>query len=182
MAGLVRAALSTTATRGSLGLRPGGRGQKLLPTVVAAKVERFPIAFGVESGCFVHGHSADGILGHGLRFFRGHVSCLVAQRLHVDGHNPRGSRTSARTQVRDCAAVPRVERPEKVLNHLPICGARKPARWPRHPPSLAMATDHGPRLDLFHFGGFFLGRDLGEVFIQSDLNPRPIWPSFCYRR
>jgi hypothetical protein len=43
-----------------------GRGQKLLPTVVAAKVERFPIAVGVESGRFVHGHSADGVLGCGF--------------------------------------------------------------------------------------------------------------------
>jgi hypothetical protein len=125
MAGLVRAALSTTATRGSLGLRPGGRGQKLLPTVVAAKVERLSTAFGVESGCFVHGHSADGVLGHGFRFFHGHVSCLIAQRLHVDGHNPRASRTSARTQGRHCPKVSRVERPEKVPNHLPIRGARK---------------------------------------------------------
>jgi hypothetical protein len=45
--------------------------------VIAAKVERLSLAFGVESGRFVHGHSADGIFGHGFRFFHGHVSFLV---------------------------------------------------------------------------------------------------------
>jgi hypothetical protein len=45
--------------------------------MVAAKVERLSIAFGVESGCLVHGHSADGVFGHGLRFFHGHVPFLV---------------------------------------------------------------------------------------------------------
>jgi hypothetical protein len=53
------------------------RGQKLLPAVVAAKVKRLSIAFGVESGCFVYGHSADGVFGHGFRFFNGHISSLV---------------------------------------------------------------------------------------------------------
>src|SRR5680860_95123 len=71
------ACLSTAASRLILGLRPAGRGQKLLPTVVAAKVERLSIAFGVESGCFVHGHSADGIFGHGFQFVHDHVSFLV---------------------------------------------------------------------------------------------------------
>jgi hypothetical protein len=69
--------LSTAAPRLTLRLGPGGRGQKLLPAVVAAKVERLSIAFGVESGCFVHGHPADGIFGHGFRFIHGHVSFLV---------------------------------------------------------------------------------------------------------
>ena len=41
--------LPTTAARLFLGVCAGGRGQKLLPTVVAAKVERLSIAFGVES-------------------------------------------------------------------------------------------------------------------------------------
>jgi hypothetical protein len=45
--------------------------------MVAAKVERLSIAFGVESGCFVHGHSADGVFGHGFRFSHGHVPFLV---------------------------------------------------------------------------------------------------------
>jgi hypothetical protein len=39
-------------------------GQKLLPAVVAAKVERLSIAFCVESGCFVHRHAADGVDSH----------------------------------------------------------------------------------------------------------------------
>ena len=53
--------LSATAARLFLGLCVGGRGQKLLPTVVAAKVEGLSIAFGMESGGFVHRHSADGV-------------------------------------------------------------------------------------------------------------------------
>src|SRR5664280_1523324 len=69
--------LSTAASRLALRLSTGGRGQKLLPAVVAAKVERLSIAFGVESGCFIHGHSADGVFGHGFRFLHGHVSFLV---------------------------------------------------------------------------------------------------------
>jgi hypothetical protein len=48
-----------------------------LPAVVAAKVERFPIAFSVECGGFVHDHSADGVFGHRFRFLHGHVSFLV---------------------------------------------------------------------------------------------------------
>jgi uncharacterized protein (DUF952 family) len=48
-----------------------------LPAVVAAKVKHLSIAFSVESGGFIHGHSADGVFGHGFRFFHGHVSFLV---------------------------------------------------------------------------------------------------------
>lgn len=44
------------------GLNTGGGGQKLLPTAVAAKVVRLAIAFGVQSGGFVHGHSANRVL------------------------------------------------------------------------------------------------------------------------
>jgi len=69
--------LSTAASRLSIRLSTDGRGQKLFPAVVAAKVERLSIALGVESGCFVHGHSADGVFGHGFRFFHGHVPFLV---------------------------------------------------------------------------------------------------------
>jgi hypothetical protein len=69
--------LSTAASRFALRLGTGGRGQKLLPAVVAAKVKRLSIAFGVESGGFIHGHSADGVFGHGFRFFHDHVSFLV---------------------------------------------------------------------------------------------------------
>jgi hypothetical protein len=76
--------LSTAASRLALRLGTGGRGQKLLPTVVAAKVERLSIAFGVESGGFVHGHSADGVFGHGFRFFHGHAPFLVVIVLSFD--------------------------------------------------------------------------------------------------
>ena len=54
----------TAASRLALRLRTGGRGQKLLPAVLAAKVERLSIAFSVESGDFVHVHAADGVAGH----------------------------------------------------------------------------------------------------------------------
>jgi hypothetical protein len=74
---LIHRFLSTAASRLGRLLSTGGRGQKLLPTVVAAKVESLSIAFGVESGCLVHDHSADGVFGHGFRFFHGHVSFLV---------------------------------------------------------------------------------------------------------
>jgi hypothetical protein len=74
---LLAALLSTAASRLVLRLRTGRRGQKLLPAVVAAKVERLSLAFGVESGRFVHGHSADGIFGHGFRFVHSHVSFFV---------------------------------------------------------------------------------------------------------
>ncbi|MPN51199.1 hypothetical protein SDC9_198841 [bioreactor metagenome] len=69
--------LSTAAARLALRLGTGGGGQKLLSAVVAAKVEHLSIALGVESGGFVHGHSADGVFGHGFRFFHGHVSFSV---------------------------------------------------------------------------------------------------------
>jgi hypothetical protein len=69
-------ALSTAASRLLLRLGTGGRGQKLLPAVVAAKVKRLAIAFGVESGGLVHGHTADGVFGRGFRFIHGHVPFL----------------------------------------------------------------------------------------------------------
>ena len=69
--------LPTTAARLFLGVCAGGRGQKLLPTVVAAKVKRLSIAFGVESRGFVHGHSADGVFGHGFCFFLGRCHCTL---------------------------------------------------------------------------------------------------------
>ena len=70
-------ALSAAALRLVRRLSTGGRGQKFFPTVVATKIERLSIEFGVECGCFVDGHSADGIFGHRFRFFHGHVSFLV---------------------------------------------------------------------------------------------------------
>jgi hypothetical protein len=69
--------LPTAVSRLAFRLGTGGRGQELLPAGLAAKVERLSIAFGVESGGFVHGHSADGVFGHGFRFIHGHVSFLV---------------------------------------------------------------------------------------------------------
>jgi len=59
--GARRRMLPAAAARLTLRLGTGRRGQKLLPTVVAAKVECLSIAFGVECGGFVHGHAADGI-------------------------------------------------------------------------------------------------------------------------
>jgi hypothetical protein len=73
----VGAYLSTAASRLVLWLNTGGCGQKLLPTVVAAKIKRLSLAFGVQSSCLVHGHSADGVFGRGFRFFHGHVPFLV---------------------------------------------------------------------------------------------------------
>jgi hypothetical protein len=58
-------------------LGTGGRGQEILPTLVAAKVKGLAITFSVESRCFVHGHPADGVLGHGFRFFHGHAPFLI---------------------------------------------------------------------------------------------------------
>ena len=67
-----------TATSGlGLLLGTGGRGQKLLSTALAAEVECLSIAFGVESGCFVHDHSADRVFGLGFRFFHGHAPFLI---------------------------------------------------------------------------------------------------------
>jgi hypothetical protein len=63
---LIRRVFFTAASRLCLRLGTGGRGQKLLPTVVAAKVERLSIAFDVEGVRFIHGHSADGVFGHGF--------------------------------------------------------------------------------------------------------------------
>ena len=68
---------ATAAPRFGPRLGTGGRGQELLPTLVAAKVEGLSITFSVKSSCFVHGHPADGILGHGFRFFHGHAPFLV---------------------------------------------------------------------------------------------------------
>jgi hypothetical protein len=73
----LHAELSATAARLCFRLRSIRRGQELLPAVVAAKVERFSIALGVERGGFIHGHSADRIFGHSFRFFHGFVSFLV---------------------------------------------------------------------------------------------------------
>ncbi len=61
---VLRIAMATPA----VGL--GGRrlGQKLLPAVLTAKVERLTVAFSVERRRFVHYHSADGVFGHGFTF------------------------------------------------------------------------------------------------------------------
>jgi len=66
--------LSSTTTSGLLFRQgAGGRGQKLLPAVFAAKVKRLVIAVGVDRGGLVHGHAADGVFGRGFRFIHGHV-------------------------------------------------------------------------------------------------------------
>lgn len=57
----------TAATAGlDFDLGAGGFGDKLLPTVVAAKIERLSIAFGVKSSCLVDTHSTDGIFRRGF--------------------------------------------------------------------------------------------------------------------
>ena len=48
-----------------------------MPALIAAKIVRFSIAFGVRSGCFVHGHSADGVFGGSFRVFHGHDPFLI---------------------------------------------------------------------------------------------------------
>jgi len=73
---LVRAGglTSTAAARLTFRLGTVGRGQKLLPAVVAAEVVHLSTALGVERGGFVHGHAADGVDGFGFGWFRGHIS------------------------------------------------------------------------------------------------------------
>jgi hypothetical protein len=78
--------LSTATPRLALRLGTGGSGQELLATVVAAKVERLSIAFGVDGGCFIYSHAADGVFGHGVRLFHGSLSflsCCSARRPRV---------------------------------------------------------------------------------------------------
>ena len=62
--GVHRAGENGFALRFLFVLRSGRRRQELLPTVVAAKIRHLSSAFCVESGCFVHCHSADGVFGH----------------------------------------------------------------------------------------------------------------------
>lgn len=68
--------LSTAAARCALRLDISRGSEKFLPTMVAAKIERLAIALSVQSGCLVHGHAADGILGwclsciHNIVLFR----------------------------------------------------------------------------------------------------------------
>jgi hypothetical protein len=72
-------ALPTAAATG-LVVRLGivGRRQEFFPTVLAAKVEGFSIAFGVEGGGGIHGHSADGVFGFGFRRIHDAVSFVFA--------------------------------------------------------------------------------------------------------
>ena len=53
--------LSTATTGLVVRLATVGRRQEFFPAVLAAKVEGFSIAFGAESGGFVHGQSSDGV-------------------------------------------------------------------------------------------------------------------------
>jgi hypothetical protein len=69
--------LSTSPSRLALPVSTGRRKRNLLPTPIAAEAERLHIALALGRDCFAHGHSADGIFGHGFRFFRGHVPFLV---------------------------------------------------------------------------------------------------------
>jgi hypothetical protein len=45
--------------------------EKLRQAVLTAKIKRLPIALGVKSGRFVHGHSADRVFDDGFRLFHG---------------------------------------------------------------------------------------------------------------
>ncbi len=56
-------ASSTGAAGLANGIGLGGRGQELLPALLAAKVEGLAFTFGLERGGGVHGHAADGVLG-----------------------------------------------------------------------------------------------------------------------
>ena len=76
--------LSTAASRPFLRLGTGRRVQKLSSTLLAAKVELLSISFGVESGCFVHGHSTDGVFGYRFGFFHGRAPLLVILSLCFD--------------------------------------------------------------------------------------------------
>ena len=92
-----------------------GRGQERLPTVIAAKVKSLSVAVGVESGCFVNGHSADRIFGHRFRFDHGcdsflscrEVACLYPTFALLLGTcliaTIRARRTSERAWVRPAA-------------------------------------------------------------------------------
>jgi len=69
--------LAAAASRLSAGLGLCGTGKELLPAVLAAEVGRIAIAFGMESGGWVHGHAADGIDCFGGGFIHGFVSFFV---------------------------------------------------------------------------------------------------------
>ena len=69
-----RGCLSAATVRLFLGLRSGWRGQKLLPAMVAAKIECLSVAFSVQGGSFVHAHAADRVFGVISRF--GHSGFL----------------------------------------------------------------------------------------------------------
>jgi hypothetical protein len=69
--------LSTATARLAVSLGARGLGQKLLSAAVGAKVVRLAIALSVDGGCFVHGHSADGIFNHGCRLVHGSVPFAV---------------------------------------------------------------------------------------------------------
>jgi hypothetical protein len=71
--------MSTTAAATGITLRlsTGGGGQKLLPTVFAAKVERLSIALGVDRSRFINRHAADGIFDFGFRIVHSQVPLLM---------------------------------------------------------------------------------------------------------
>jgi len=75
--------LLTAAVRLLLLLHAGRRRQEFFPAGVAAKVKRLSIAFGMESGCFVHCHSTDGVFGHSFRCFHCCVPFLAVVTLHT---------------------------------------------------------------------------------------------------
>lgn len=64
-------------------LRFRRRRQKFLPAVSAAKIERLSIVLSAESGGFVHGHAADGIVGVSRSGF-GHLLLLAWLQIQAD--------------------------------------------------------------------------------------------------
>jgi hypothetical protein len=66
-------------TRGTLGeVRRLSFAEKLSQAVLTAKVKRLSIAFGMESGRFVHGHFAYWVFDDGFRFFHCRFSAVSA--------------------------------------------------------------------------------------------------------
>ena len=57
---VVLVSTTTTAAR----FRRRGLGEKRFPAVLAAKIERLPIALGVQRGGLIHGHVANRVFGH----------------------------------------------------------------------------------------------------------------------
>ncbi len=69
--------LFTAATEFFIRLGISGSGQEFLPAVLAAEVEHFSIALGVDRSRFINGHATDGVFGFGFRIVHGQVRLLI---------------------------------------------------------------------------------------------------------